>query len=400
MKTRLVLFAGLGFGIVGMLACGDDEAVEPVQSNPCDPATCAELGAECGNVPDGCGDVLSCGTCADGETCGAAGPNKCGTGTCTPVDCAEAGAECGLVGDGCGEVLDCGGCPGGEVCGAQEPNQCGSSGNGGAGGSGGAAGAGGSSGSAGAGAASGAGGGSTGGSSGGSTGGSGGGSPGDPTFVDISCLPDVLGGVSVVEGQPISCSFGVTGAPGESVELTCEDDQGNVTDCGPTSGTQIQPFGSNPLPLDDGWFGTGTAGLAGDMVNVVWVATDGQGNRGTYTFEAPVVADDGVNEPPTIEVNCAGDTDGAVSVAGGEKLECDILLLDPDPDQIWWDYTTISGAPVNSPGPYSGVGGAPYTAIWHWDTTAAEAGSSFVFRFTADDETAPVVEYDLTVDVT
>lgn len=35
----------------------------------CEPATCATLGAACGDVDDGCGGTLSCGGCSGGATC-------------------------------------------------------------------------------------------------------------------------------------------------------------------------------------------------------------------------------------------------------------------------------------------------------------------------------------------
>jgi hypothetical protein len=92
----------------------------------CTPKTCAEANADCGDTSDGCGDVIPCGTCPSGQTCGAAGPNRCGVGTCTPSTCASAGAECGLIGDGCGKSLDCGSCPAPKSCGASgQPNRCG-----------------------------------------------------------------------------------------------------------------------------------------------------------------------------------------------------------------------------------------------------------------------------------
>jgi hypothetical protein len=92
----------------------------------CTPKTCAEQGADCGDTSDGCGNPIHCGTCASGETCGAAGPNRCGVGTCTPSTCASAGASCGLIGDGCGATLSCGSCPAGQICGGGgQANQCG-----------------------------------------------------------------------------------------------------------------------------------------------------------------------------------------------------------------------------------------------------------------------------------
>jgi hypothetical protein len=92
----------------------------------CTPKSCKEANADCGDTSDGCGDVIPCGTCPSGETCGAAGPNRCGVGTCTASTCASAGAECGLIGDGCGASLDCGTCAAPSSCGATgQANQCG-----------------------------------------------------------------------------------------------------------------------------------------------------------------------------------------------------------------------------------------------------------------------------------
>jgi len=92
----------------------------------CTPKTCKSLNADCGDTSDGCGKVIQCGSCAAGETCGAAGPDRCGKGTCTPATCAGAGAECGLIGDGCGNTLSCGSCAAPKVCGASgQANTCG-----------------------------------------------------------------------------------------------------------------------------------------------------------------------------------------------------------------------------------------------------------------------------------
>lgn len=102
----------------------------------CQPATCAELAADCGTVDDGCGGTLDCGGCQAPESCGGAGDeNLCG---CAPTTCAALGAECGPVPDGCGGAIDCGGCEGEETCGGGgERNRCGSGGGNGGGGDGG-----------------------------------------------------------------------------------------------------------------------------------------------------------------------------------------------------------------------------------------------------------------------
>jgi hypothetical protein len=50
----------------------------------CTPKTCADAGYQCGSAPDGCGGLLSCGTCPTGQTCGMFGPNTCGPNLCGP----------------------------------------------------------------------------------------------------------------------------------------------------------------------------------------------------------------------------------------------------------------------------------------------------------------------------
>ncbi|MBL9039302.1 MAG: hypothetical protein JNG84_12360 [Archangium sp.] len=107
--------------------CGGNQA--------CVPRTCAGAGADCGPFSDGCGGLLNCGTCALPETCGGGGlGNRCGIpgtaagdgGACTPRTCASAGADCGALGDGCGAIVTCGTCDGGTSCGGGGiPNVCG-----------------------------------------------------------------------------------------------------------------------------------------------------------------------------------------------------------------------------------------------------------------------------------
>ena len=89
--------------------------------------TCAEVGANCGPIGDGCGGVIECGTCTAPETCGGGGtPSVCGKPICVPKTCAEVGANCGPVGNGCGGVLNCGLCTAPETCGGGgTPSVCG-----------------------------------------------------------------------------------------------------------------------------------------------------------------------------------------------------------------------------------------------------------------------------------
>ncbi|MBI5481261.1 MAG: hypothetical protein HY906_20550 [Deltaproteobacteria bacterium] len=84
----------------------------------CLPRTCAQLGLQCGPAGDGCGNIIDCGPCVPPDTCGGGGvPGVCGHSSCIPLTCETAGAECGLIGDGCGGSVDCGPCILPETCG-------------------------------------------------------------------------------------------------------------------------------------------------------------------------------------------------------------------------------------------------------------------------------------------
>lgn len=106
---------------------GQEAAPDSESEAGCVPSTCVQLGANCGQVPDDCGGVLSCGECTGGKTCGGGGQeNQCGQGDCQPSTCAKKGAGCGMVADGCGGVLECGSCTSPETCGGGGiDNQCG-----------------------------------------------------------------------------------------------------------------------------------------------------------------------------------------------------------------------------------------------------------------------------------
>ncbi|GMU61339.1 MAG: hypothetical protein AMXMBFR34_31020 [Myxococcaceae bacterium] len=128
----------IGDGCGGILTCGSCTGGRvcggggvPYQcggGNSCTPRTCAQQNATCGQVGDGCGAILSCGSCSAPDVCGGGGvPNQCGGGvTCTPRTCAQASANCGAVGDGCGGIIMCGTCTAPQACGAGGvPSQCG-----------------------------------------------------------------------------------------------------------------------------------------------------------------------------------------------------------------------------------------------------------------------------------
>jgi hypothetical protein len=107
--------------------CGGGGVPGQCGAPSCTPKTCGQLAIGCGPAGDGCGGSLNCGTCPAGQTCGGGGkPGVCGGGTCTPTTCAAQKIACGPAGDGCGGSLNCGTCPAGQTCGGGGvPGQCG-----------------------------------------------------------------------------------------------------------------------------------------------------------------------------------------------------------------------------------------------------------------------------------
>lgn len=97
----------------------------------CVPLTCQQQNISCGPAGDGCGGLIkSCGTCSGNQTCGGGGKNgQCGYpdgGKCAPQTCQQLGIGCGPAGDGCGGLLSCGTCSGSQTCGGGgTPGQCG-----------------------------------------------------------------------------------------------------------------------------------------------------------------------------------------------------------------------------------------------------------------------------------
>lgn len=57
----------------------------------CEPKSCADVGAVCGTIDDGCGGTVQCGACGDGKTCN---QGQCETRAIQPV-----GAACGSDAD-------------------------------------------------------------------------------------------------------------------------------------------------------------------------------------------------------------------------------------------------------------------------------------------------------------
>lgn len=102
-----------------------DTSADDVDGDACTPLTCAQLDHECGEVPDGCGNILDCGDCGDEEDCHydeGQQQNICKDEPCIPDEDVCDGLKCGMKDDGCGGQEFCGECEDYETC---EDNQCG-----------------------------------------------------------------------------------------------------------------------------------------------------------------------------------------------------------------------------------------------------------------------------------
>lgn len=142
--VRKTCDAGGGYKYCGSIGSGCGEAIDCgtcaagatcgegtiknlciAQAPACVPKTCTSGSAQyCGNIGDGCGRSLTCGTCPAGDQCK---NNLCVPSPCTPIRCAIAGGGqyCGDIGDGCGGALACGNCPNNIQCGTSVPGVCG-----------------------------------------------------------------------------------------------------------------------------------------------------------------------------------------------------------------------------------------------------------------------------------
>ena len=108
------------------LSCGGG-GTSGICGNGCTPKTCAQQSFMCGHQGDGCGNIINCGMCPPGQTCGGGGvPGVCGNGSCVPKTCMQLNVTCGAIGDGCGNIIQCGMCPAGLTCGGGgTPGTCG-----------------------------------------------------------------------------------------------------------------------------------------------------------------------------------------------------------------------------------------------------------------------------------
>ncbi len=94
----------------------------PCQGGQCMDCATPCAGFACGMVMNACG-TFDCGSCAAGFSCNAA--RMCVPG-CTPTTCADQGANCGTLANGCGGTIMCGSCAAPATCGGGgTPNVCG-----------------------------------------------------------------------------------------------------------------------------------------------------------------------------------------------------------------------------------------------------------------------------------
>ena len=102
----------------GIAKCNCKTGYSPVGTNcikdDCTPKTCSQLNAECGNIDNGCGVSLDCGTCSGTDICNT--DTKQCEATCTPKTCSQLNAECGNIDDTCGSDINCGICSTNEHC--------------------------------------------------------------------------------------------------------------------------------------------------------------------------------------------------------------------------------------------------------------------------------------------
>ena len=118
----------------GFNKCGGSNGLQPDGGVACTPTTCAKLAYTCGFAGDGCGGQLNCGSCTSPQYCGGGGYDVCGGNTgltpdgsvvCTPATCATLGYNCGAADDGCGNLLSCGSCTSPQYCGGGGYDVCG-----------------------------------------------------------------------------------------------------------------------------------------------------------------------------------------------------------------------------------------------------------------------------------
>jgi hypothetical protein len=121
--------AGAVVGTTAVYAIDADGAEAFVTVNViCTPKTQCAAGLNCGSVSNGCGGMLSCGTCTAPQFCGGGSPGVANVCGCTPISKCPTGKNCGSLSNGCGGMIACGTCTAPQTCGGGSPavaNVCG-----------------------------------------------------------------------------------------------------------------------------------------------------------------------------------------------------------------------------------------------------------------------------------
>jgi hypothetical protein len=111
-----------GGSAIGGSAAGGSKSSATGGARACGQSACETN--VCGDIVDGCGVQVSCGSCPMGYVCGltAATANQCTP--CVPTTCQSNGADCGYLSDGCAGLLNCGTCEAPKQCGLVAANKC------------------------------------------------------------------------------------------------------------------------------------------------------------------------------------------------------------------------------------------------------------------------------------
>ncbi len=89
-KTEVLILSRLAVMLLFVVSCHDnDVAVHDGQESPlrdaCAPTSCAQVGKNCGEISDGCGNNVQCGSCEEPMRCGAQGTENLCELPCQPL---------------------------------------------------------------------------------------------------------------------------------------------------------------------------------------------------------------------------------------------------------------------------------------------------------------------------
>jgi hypothetical protein len=217
-------------------------------------------------------------------------------------------------------------------------------------------------------------------------------------FEGVNCWPDVTKGVPVVAGGHLECGFRLTGPAGRPVTLRCRDVYGYLMDCdqGSPLGYLLAPS-STVLPVDNGvfWMDTEPEDQWSETIN--WVA-EAEPDFAGRSIHVAVIPSGPLPRTPHLDLNCGGDSDGYIEALAGDLVECEFLVFDPQHGSVTWIVEWPTHQDVeHEPEPRWGEGEGGFQ--WSWLSVAEDGGRDLSFYFYADNESAPVVRYDLLISV-